>query len=167
MFRIPLRFHNRLQRGEVPIAYVRIQTHFGYRYYAEKELTAIFESGGHLLDGSFLLDGSVTLGSMSITTIGKGARVLSFGSFERTIAPVKSDVLSALSGKQIQHLSIELDNADGYFSRIIPKEPFLGRPVNVFIGFEADPQEEHLSLFGGIISELNVMPTLMIEADER
>ncbi len=167
MYRIPITFHNRLMRGEIPITYAMIRTHLGYRAYAEKELTAIFGAAGHLLDGSFLLDGSVILGSTSIDVMDNAGRVLNFGSFERTLQSVKDDVLTALSSKQLQHSSIELDNADGYFSRIIPKEPFLGRPINIYVGFEADLYSEHLSIFRGIISELNVMPVLTIEADER
>jgi hypothetical protein len=154
-------------RGEVPITYLMIQTHMGYRAYAEKELTSIFDTQGNLLDGSFLLDGSVVLGSRSIGVIDKAARVLSFGSFERTIQSQKDDILASYSGKQLQHVSLELDNGDRYFSRLIATEPFLGRPANIYMGFEADPQGDHLSIFRGIISELSVMPKLTIEADER
>ncbi len=154
-------------RGEVPITYIMIQTHLGYRAYAEKELTAIFGASGNLLDGSFLLDGSVVLGATSINVIDNAGRVINFGSFERTLQSVKDDVLTSYSSKQLQHASVELDNADSYFSRIIPKEPFLGRPVNIYVGFEADPYNEHLSIFRGIISELSVMPVMTIEADER
>jgi hypothetical protein len=144
-----------------------IQTHLGYRAYAEKELTTGFDKLAAIADGTYLADGTIIAGSDSVGVIDKSARVLSFSSFERTIQPQKSDVLTAYSGKQLQHISIELNNTDRYFSRLIPKEPFLGRPVNVYVGFEADPQGEHLSIFRGIISELSVMPVFTIEADER
>jgi hypothetical protein len=144
-----------------------IQTHLGYRAYAEKELTTGFDTLAAIADGTYLADGTNIAGSDSIGVIDKSARVISFSSFERTIQPQKNDVLTAYSGKQLQHISIELNNTDRYFSRLIPKEPFLGRPVNVYVGFESDPQGEHLSIFRGIISELSVMQVFTIEADER
>ena len=167
MYRISLQFHNRLTRGEVPIPYLMIQTHMGWHVYSEKEPAGVFGASGNILDGSFLLDGSVTLGAQSIAVIAKGARVLNLSPFESTLQPIKDDVLTALSSKQRQHLSIEMDNADEYFSRIIPAEPFLGRPIYRYVGFEDDPQSEHLSRFRGIITEISLMPVMTIEADER
>ena len=167
MYRIPITFHNRLMRGEIPISYILIQTHLGWRAYAEKELAGGFDIVGSLLDGSFLLDGSTVLGEGSIGVIEKSARIMSFGNFERTLQPQKDNLMAAYSAKQIQHISITLDNADRYFSQLIAKEPFIGRPVNVYVGFDADPQSEHLSIFSGIISEMSVLPMLTIEADER
>jgi hypothetical protein len=154
-------------RGEVPISYVVIQTHLGYRAYAEKELKGVFDLLGYAADGSYLADGSVLAGSTSSGIIDKPGRVLGFGSFERTLQPQKDDVLAAYLGKQIQHISLEMDNSDRYFAQLIAKEPFIGRPIKYYVGFEDDSQSEHLSIFSGIISEMSVLPTLMIEADER
>jgi hypothetical protein len=99
------------------------------------------------------------------TKLEQSARVLSFGSFERTSQPIKDDVLVAYSGKQIQHMSIELDNADRYFSRLIAKEPFLGRTLSVYVGFEAELEATHIKLFSGIISEVSIGNTMTIEAE--
>lgn len=129
-------------RGEIPIVYCRIDTHMGSRYYAEKQLPIM---GG----------------------IEQSARLLTAGSFERTINPRTDDLLTAYEGKQIQHISIELDNADRYFSRLIAKEPFIGRPISIFLGFDQDSQSEHISLFKGTVTEMNVLPVLILEADER
>jgi hypothetical protein len=167
VYRVPISFHKRLLRGETPLTYVTIDTHFGKRAYAEKEMSGVFEGTGVILDGSFLLDGSETLGAGSIGYMEKSARLLSHGSFERTIQPEKDDIMTAYSRKQLQHISIELDNADGYFARIIPREPFLGRPISVYVGFEDEPPSDHLRPFAGIISELSVLSVMTIEADER
>lgn len=167
MYRIPINFYRRLMRGEVPITYVLILTHLGYRAYAEKEPSAIFDAAAAIADGTWLADGTIVAGDTSVGVIDKGARVLTFPPFERTIQPVKDDVLTALGSKQLQHVSIEMDNSDRYFSRIVPAEPFLGRPINIYVGFEADPQGEHLSVFQGIITELSLLPIMTIEADER
>jgi len=93
--------------------------------------------------------------------------VLDFGSFERTISPAKDDVLTALGNKQLQHISVEMDNVDRYFSKLIAKEPFIGRPIYVFIGFQNEPIHSHFSIFRGTITELSVLDTMTIEADEK
>ena len=167
MYRVPITFHKRLLRGEVPITYALITTHLGYRAYAAKELAQVFDISGYIADGSVTADGTHTAGSETIGLIDKAARVLDMGWLERTIQPKKDDVLAAYSGKQLQHISIELDNADRYFSRLIAKEPFVGRPIAIRCGFEADSYASHINLFTGIISEIDVGHTMTIEADER
>ncbi len=167
MYRTQINFHKRLSRGENPIPYIVINTHLGYRAYAEKELSYVFDLLGYLLDGSFDLDGSVELGSATAGVIEKSARVLSFGLFERTLQPEKDDVLTSMLSKQKQHISISMDNADNYFAKLIVKEPFLSRELSLYIGFDLDPQDEHICLFTGTITELSVLPIMTIEADEQ
>ena len=167
MHRIPIQFHDRMMRGEIPSVYALVHTHMGYRAYSEQELSQVFSLLGLLADGSTDADGSHTAGSESTGVIEKSARVLSFGSFERTIQPKKDDVLTAMSSKQKQHINIELDNADRYFSKLIPKEPFIGRTISIYVGFDEDPQSEHLQQFAGTISELSIMSVFGIEADEQ
>lgn len=167
MYRVPITFHKRLLRGEAPITYVMITTHLGYRAYAAKELAEVFDIAGYIADGSVTADGSYTAGSETIGLIDKSARVLDMGRLERTIQPKKDDVLAAYSGKQLQHISIQLDNSDGYFSRLTAKEPFIGRPIAIRCGFEAVPYASHINLFTGVISEIDMGHIMTIEADER
>lgn len=172
MYRTPISFHKRLIQGEVPISYIVVETHMGYRAYAEKELKAIFDPAGHLLDGSFLFGGPiwsspiVTLGSESSGVIEKSGRVISFGSFTRSLQSMKDDVLGSYQSKTLQSMSIDLDNSDDYFSKLITTEPFIGRPVKYYVGFEDESQSEHLKLFSGIITEMGVLGKMTIEADE-
>ncbi|MBN2437977.1 MAG: hypothetical protein JXL20_05180 [Deltaproteobacteria bacterium] len=167
MYRIPIAFHRRLMRGEVPITYILIETHLGYRAYCGKEMARIFDIAGFFADGTYDADGSIDAGESTIGLIDKGARVLDLGSLDRTIQPKKDDILAAYSGKQLQHVRIELDNADRYFSRLIAKEPFLGRPISIRCGYEADGYMSHIGLFTGTISEISLLPTMTLEADER
>ncbi len=167
MYRIPLQFHRRLQRGEVPITYIVIETHLGYRAYSAKEMSRTFDISGYYADGTYVADGTTLAGSLTIGLIDRGARILSFGSIERTIQPRKSEILSAYSGKQMQNVSIELDNADRYFSRLIAREPFLGRPMSIRCGYEADGYLSHISLFAGVITDISLQATMILEADER
>lgn len=143
MYRLPINFHNRLQRGEIPISYIVITTHMGDRIYAEKEI------------------------SVQNTALEQSGRVLTFGSFERTLQSQKDNILAAYSGKQIQHISLEMDNSDRYFAQLISKEPFIGRPIKYYVGFEDDSQADHISILSGIITEMSVLKTLTIEADEK
>lgn len=155
-------------KGEIPISYIVIETHMGYRAYAEKELTVIFDPADpYLYDGTYLYDGSITYGSASAGIIEKSGRVISFGSFERNLQSMKEDILGSYQSKTLQHISVDLDNSDRYFSQLIASEPFIGRPLAYYVGFEALSQAEHLELFSGIITEMTVMPTLTIEADEE
>jgi hypothetical protein len=153
-------------RGEVPVSYITIETHMGYRAYAEKELTAVFDPAAVLLDGSFTLDGSEMLGSESAGVIEKSGRVISFGSFTRALQSMKNNVLGSYQSKTLQKMSIEFDNSDSYFSRLIATEPFIGRPIKYYVGFEDEAQSEHLKLFSGVITELGVLEKLTIEANE-
>lgn len=154
-------------RGEIPISYILIQTHMGYRAYGEKELTEVFASVSYLYDGTYLFDGTITYGGDSAGVLEKQGRAISFGSFERNLQSLKEDILASYQSKTLQNMSIELDNSDRYFSKLIATEPFIGRPILYYVGFETDPQIEHLKIFSGIITEMTVMPTLTIEANEE
>ena len=167
MYRISIDFHKRLEKGEVPISYIVIETHMGYRAYAEKELTGVFDILGLIADGSVIADGSELAGSASAGVVEKSGRVISFGSFERSLQAMKDDILGSYQHKTLQHMSIELDNSDRYFSQLIASEPFIGRPLLYYVGFETLSQSEHLELFNGMITEMTVMPTLTIEANEE
>jgi hypothetical protein len=167
MYHIAKSMHDRLMRGEQPTPYVVVETHLGYRAYAAKELTEVFDVLGLIADGSVMADGSHTAGSESAGVLEKSARVLDFGAFERTLQPRTADVMAAYNMKQKQHMTIQFDNADRYFSRLIAKEPFIGRPMWSYVGFETDPQSEHLRIFAGRISEISALPVMTVEADER
>ncbi len=156
MLRIPITFHNALMQGKTPIAYCIIKTHLTDRVYSDRELKGVFSATGILADGSVLADGSQIAGGGSAGVLEKSSRVLSFGSFERTITPQSADLLTAFSGKQRQRISIVLDNSDYYMTRLIAKEPFIGRKISLHVGFEDRPQNEHYQPFKGTISEISV-----------
>lgn len=165
MYRLPITFHKRLSRGEIPTPYVLISTSMGYRAYAERELPGIFEYGGLIADGSVTADGSEVAGSDGIGVLEKSARVLGFDSFTRTLQSEREDILTSFTSKKIESATVELDNADKHFSKMIPKEPFLGRPIWIYVGFPDEPQANHISLFSGTIKELSMMPVMTIEAE--
>lgn len=167
MYRTTIEFHNKLIAGEVPISYIIIQTHMGYRAYAEKELTGVFSVLALLADGSVMADGSETAGGGGAGVIEKSGRVISFGSFDRNLQSIKDDILASYQNKTLQHMSIEMDNSDRYFAQLIASEPFIGRPLMYYLGFESLPQAEHLKIFSGLITEMTVMPTLIVEANEE
>jgi hypothetical protein len=135
--------YTRLMRGEKPIIYAIIDTHMGKRVYSGKEMTCSIAGA-----------------------LETSARVLSFGSFERTSQPVSDDILAAYTGKQLQHIDLELDNADKYFSKLIAKEPFLSRTLTIKVGFEDEAESVHMSLFSGTITEVSALATMTIEAEE-
>lgn len=156
MIRIPIGFHKYLMQGKVPVTYCQIATHLASRIYSDRELQGVFSASALLADGSVLADGSEIAGYGSASAGEKAARVIDFGSFERTISPQSSDLLASFSGKQKQHIAVKLDNSDYYFTRLIAKEPFLSRKLFLFVGFEDHPQSDHYSIFAGTISEISV-----------
>lgn len=168
MYRVPIEFHNRVQKGDTPIPYVLVTTHMGSRAYAERELRGVFSVSPHLADGSILADSSHTAGSESAGIIEKSARIMAFGTFERTIKPKEIEVLAAFQRKQMQHITLTFTNADRYFSRMLPKEPWITRPLAVYLGFDDLPQSTHLRLFSGTITMVTVKGAEMeVEADEQ
>lgn len=168
MYRVPITFHNKLMAGEIPAAYVLIHTHLGYRAYGEKELSDVFGVLRLLANGSAVAGGEETAGADSTGTIEKSGRILDIGTFDRTLQPRGGNVLTAWTGKQSQHIAVRLDNADRHFSRLIVGEPFIGRPLTVYVGFESSPQSEHLRVFTGTIMEISFeSESMTLEADER
>jgi hypothetical protein len=176
VYRTTIGFHERLQQGKVPVAYLLIETPIGWRVFAEKEIMQVFDSAGAIyLGGTVYLggpapvsDGDDYLGEGYYGIISKAGRVVSWGDFGRSLQPRYSDVVAAFSQKEIQHLSVQMDNSDGYFSRLIAQEPFLGQAVQVYLGFEDLPQTQHIPLFRGAVTELGFDPASMtLEAEER
>lgn len=167
MYRITINLHERLYRGEVPMSYIVIHTHMGYRAFAEKELGAVFDTAGLIADGSVTADGSELAGSESAGLIEKSGRVLEFRPVERELRSLKDTILGSYQSKKLHTFSVDLDNSDGELSRMISSEPFIGRPLRYYLGFEDLPQNEHLQLFDGIITEMNMLDIMTLEAAEE
>lgn len=166
MYRTTINFHNALNRKEIPISYVVIQTHMGYRAFSEKDLKSIFDTIGSIADGTVIANGSFLAGGASAGIIQKDGRVLSYGLPTRRLKATKSDILGSYQSKELQTLTVELDNVDGLLSRLIAKEPFVGRALKYYIGFESLSQSEHIKIFSGIITEMSVLDVMTIEAQE-
>jgi hypothetical protein len=81
--------------------------------------------------------------------------------------PKTADFLAAYTRKQQQHISVTLDNADKYFSIMLGKEPFLSRPISIYIGFEDEAVANHICIFKGVISDVSPLSILTISADEK
>ena len=167
MYRTSINFHKKLMNGEVPISYIVIETHMGYRAFAEKELSSVFDVVGLIADGSVLADGSELAGSGSAGVLEKSGNVISFGSFDRELQSIKEDVLASYNSKTLQSMTIEIDNSDSRYAKLIAAEPFIGRPLKYYVGFEELSQSEHLEVFSGIITEMTVLDTMTLEANEE
>ncbi len=129
-------------------------------------MKGVFETGSLLLDGSWILDGSETLGSSYLGVIEKSDRIISFGSLERTSVPRSKNVLQSFEQKQLQNVTIMFDNRDKHFGRLLAKEPFLTRTLTVYWGFEDVVFAEHLKLFSGVINQVTMGPEMTLEVVE-
>ena len=166
MYRATINFHKRIQRGEIPIFIIVIETDLGQRAYAKKELDLISDIDENLADGSVTADGSHTASS-GPGFLEKSARLLSFSGSARTIQPKKQGLLLSYTKKQQKHISVTLINTDRYFSKLIAKEPFLTKEIYSYLGFEDLPFNEALEDFRGTIESLAITPEkLMLEAVE-
>ena len=151
-YRTTKNFHDRITRGEMPFVHVLIQTHMGFRNYAERTKD---DAEGYLADGTYLADGSIMADS-GPGLLETQRRLLSWSGFDRTIQPKKGDIMAAYNRKQQQRISITLANADNHFSKLIALEVFLSRPMNVYVGFYDLNINEHLRVFGGQIFEVSL-----------
>ncbi len=149
MYRTTIDFHNKITRGEKPNLYVIIHTPMGHRLYSDREWP-----DDMTIEGFGLLD--------------KGARVKSFGSFERTVSPTKWDLLTAFERKQRQHNILELENSNRHFSKIIAKEPFLNATVSIHVGFVDQATTHHLTIYQGTVANIRITrSSIVLESDEN
>jgi hypothetical protein len=169
MIRLSIETHRALAQGQKLTPYVGIQTHLAWRSYASRPLAGSFAGAALYADGSITADGSHTAGAESEGMADNKGRLLDPGSFERSIAPQTTDILTAMQSKQVQSTSITLDNTDLYFSKMIAKEPFLSRPLSIYAGLDSRPSSEHIPLFQGVINEIEVNSDgqMIITAEER
>ncbi len=167
MFRVNVDFHKALKRGEEPITYTLVTTKMGDRVYSFKALSSTLGSGPAIADGAYLADGTIKAG-FGIEPIEQSGRLLTLGRFDRTISPRKQGLLFGFTSKQRQTLSVDLDNEDKHFSKLLGREPFLGTDFKIFTGFESLDFSKHIKMLSGVITELFISPkklTLRIEED--
>ncbi len=168
MFRVKIDFHKALKKGLEPITYILITTKMGFRIYSFKAITTAFAFDTlYIADGTYIADGSIGAG-FGIDTLEQSGRLLTLGRFDRTISPKKQGLLFGFTSKQRQTISVDLDNQDKHFSKLLGREPFLGGDFRIFTGFENVGFSEHLKIMTGVITELFVSPkklTLRIEED--
>lgn len=157
MYRATKNFHDRITRGEKPYAHILINTHMGFRGYAER---TVDDATGYLADGTYKADGSITAGS-GLGLLETQRRLLSYSGFDRTVQPKKSDIMAAYNRKRQQSISITLDNADHHFSELIGLEVFLSRMLYLYLGFIDLNINEHLRLFAGQIFETELTNTTL------
>lgn len=139
----------------------------GFRLFSFKGLNFIFEFGPYIADGSYVADGTITAG-FGINVIEQSGRLLTLGRFDRTISPRKQGLLFGFTSKQRQTVSVDLDNEDRYFSKLLGKEPFLGGDLKIFTSFEGLDFSKHVKMLSGVITELFISPsklTLRVEED--
>jgi hypothetical protein len=169
--RTSIDFHRRILRGDFPTVYILIESSMGWRAFAAKGLTNIFsETGSSIADGTHLADGTIIAGSSTYGTLSIGERLISPGSFERTMRPANISNLQSYGARQLQSINIDLDNSEDYCSKIIAKESFLGKELRRYKGFEDHTHAQHLRDFSGIITKIALTSNgniMSITADEQ
>lgn len=169
MYRTTIEFHNRMARGEIPVAYILVDTAMGWCAIGEKVLRNLFDADTtYLADGSYTADGSIHAGSDSYGLIDVQGRLLELSGLERTISPKTANVLTAMTTKQLRHIRATCNNTDRYYTKILPTQPFLGRTLAAYLGFEDIPFAEHRCQFTGTIAKIAISGNkITFEADEQ
>lgn len=167
VYRTTINFHKRVMRGEKPVPFVLIHTDMAWRAYAQKTLTKTFDEEQYVANGTYTGDGTITAGA-SIGAVDLQRRILSISSPSRTIRPSSRSISNSYAAKQQASISLTLDDADSYFSKLIALEPFLSKELRSYVGFEALPHWESLRIFQGIITSVMLkQTTIIIQADEQ
>lgn len=166
MYRTTIKFHDRLMRGEQPTTRIVITTPMGKRTYGAKEGSGLWTLGA-IADGSHLADGSITAGAL-ISFLENSSRLMSLSSIDKAIRVKRAGLLTGATQKQQANVSVVLNNVDYYFTKLIVNEPFLNRPLVVYLGFEDLSFYEALNVFEGNIRSVVVSKnTLSLEAVEE
>lgn len=103
-------------------------------------------------------DGGLAYGAGAYEALESSDRVLGFGALSAAFGPTEEGLLAALEERDRGELTVELDNADRYFSRLLRDESFLARPLYVALGFEALPLSDYAVVFAGVVDRVRLTP---------
>lgn len=155
MRRVSQNFYDRVNRGEQPTVYVVIKTQSGSRAYSQRALPDNFDVPTRLLDGAWTLDGSVSLGSGEYMA-SKDPLVLSYGRSQATLSPKSGELLTGYTSKRQSTFQVVLNNADRTLAQLVASEPFISRPIEVWLGFDDTAYADHQKLWNGEVDEIEI-----------
>lgn len=153
MIQITPDFLARLKAGELPEVLAVVENNTS-RWIFGKAEPSIASGGGDTWDGSRLV-GEGTFGS-AMGLIGAGARVLTFGSINSSIAYSNKDFLLSFETAEIGSLQVILDNGDEYFSDLLGKSKgvsFLNSTLQILCGFPGLDSSNYIEFFNGVVTE--------------
>jgi len=155
VLRVNQNWRDNVAKGNEPIPYILINTDLGIRGYAARDMSFLSLSPGYLADGTYDADGTITAGGDSFDILSYDAKVLSFGTVSRNMKPRVNDLFAAFQNKEMATMDIVLNNADRYFTRLLPKEPFLGKQIRLYLAMPDSQFADHLKIFSGKINQYN------------
>jgi len=90
------------------------------------------------------------------------ARVLSFGTFRKSLSENSNNILQTLSQTEMSSYTLTCDNADEYFTNLLAREELIGQQLLIFQGYFDSSFADLQPLFNGIIQSVE-MSTLSIQ----
>ncbi len=156
-----LSFYKYLQQGKIPISYALVETNLGWRAFGKKELKEGYTISIYIADGTWIADGTVFAGIGGLEVLEKPGKIIAIGSLTRTLKPQIASLLAMFTSKQLQHITISLDNTDNYFSKLISTEALLSYRLYIYLGFEDLPFITHIKIFSGKSSEVEITDKLI------
>lgn len=143
-----LDWRNKLEMGQSPTPFAVLGVPLGNHVFGSRDMWAFAES-----QISDMLSWS--------------GRVKSFGVLSRLSSSSADSLPLSFMNKQLSHISMVLDNADGLVSLAMADSPFLGGSLKLYLGFEGMDLADMVVVFSGTINRIKITETeLVIEARE-
>jgi hypothetical protein len=160
MFQETLAYHNARVAGNRPVFLAIITSSRAQRIYSDLMPTeAQIGSGGglQLWNGTYLYGDGGIWGNPIISHW--DARVLSWGSFSERLTPQNNALLQGFSQTEFPAWSVDLDNTDGFFSKILgddQQETFLLQTLELRQAWATNTNLDFVTLYIGTITEISL-----------
>ena len=161
MYKRALGYFEKLNDGKKLIAFCQITNSAGVRIFgtiSPPENVNVPESP-QIYDATYTYNGAITYGSNSNTVIDYGGRVLSWGELRETLLPDEDDLILSQQAQEISTVSLVLNNADKYFSKLLGRENLISATVEIIVGFLEIGKSDFLSIFEGAVNDFELNST--------
>ena len=158
MYKKSLAFHQRQQSGKPEIVICRLTNTTGLRIFSAQlpPDNILMQTEFAIHDGTYKYDGAISYGDGYEAILDFGGCVLSWGNLQETLSPDAGDLILSLRSQEVTTLSIDLNNVDKYFSKLLGRENLLSALVEVLVGFSDIARNEFLEQFSGRVQKVSL-----------
>ena len=156
MYKKSLAYYQKQEQGEQEIAILRIINPAGLRIFSDDLPPAniLIQTELTIYNGTITYNGDKLYGEGYEDILDFSGRIIDWGELQETLLPDADDLISSLQSQEISTLSVELNNADKYFSKLLGKETFISATVELLIGFRTIARNEFMEQFTGKVQKM-------------